>query len=562
MAGLKRSRLEVLARTPLMASMLCQLYAADPARPLPDGRTGAYELFVELIYEQNSHKQVASTHDKAIRELKDRYQIPRDNEAVEQAAQRVRYHLPELIDHLAYERINGSTAPAVEVLASHPQASRPRKVRQQLWNSFLTDLLRPTGILTQRADDFDFLHQTLLEYHAARHATRDEQARTQLLHDLIASSRAPHDDRMKLPALDDSYLGFLLDGLLAPQDLIAAKTIQYVEELTARGGEKAGWFLTTQVHLRTNLPLRPTAAQLARFATDPTLDQRGVFAHQSLPALAAAALAEVGGEAAAAHLTRLFGDLRLSPFSLGHVALALAEVGGEASAAPLARLASDATLHGDNRVEAAEILARVDRDAAAAPLARLASDATLGDDSRMWAALALTQADEDVGAALLARLADDATLRDDSRMRAALALAEVDGELGAPQLARFIGYVFLHDKLHVRAAEALARLADDTTLDRALRVRVAEALAQLDRVAGAALLARLAEDTTLYVYRVAAAEALARVSGGTAVPLLTRLAEDTTLHHDYRVQVAEVLARVGGKGAVSTSRTSPPNAAS
>ncbi|WFB11324.1 helix-turn-helix domain-containing protein [Streptomyces sp. LX-29] len=156
MAGLARSRLKDMARTPLMAFMLCQLYAADPARPLPDGRAGAYESFVELIYEQNAHKNIRSTHDGAIRLLKDRHQIPQDNQAAEQAAQRVRNHLPELIDLLAHARISGNIAPAVEVLVPHLHAQRPHKVKEPLWNAFLGNLLRPTGLLAQRAGDFEF----------------------------------------------------------------------------------------------------------------------------------------------------------------------------------------------------------------------------------------------------------------------------------------------------------------------------------------------------------------------------------------------------------------------
>lgn len=254
MDGLKRSNLDVLAHTPLMASMLCQLYAADPAHPLPDGRTGAYQSFVELIYEQNSHKSIKSTHDAAIHRLRDRHQIPRDNQAAEQAAQQVRNHLPELIDHLAYERNKGSTAPAVEVLASHLHVNRPQKLKEHLWISFLGDLLRPTGLLTQGSDDFNFRHHTLLEYHAARHATRNTQARAQLLHDLIASSNRPGNGGWKPPALGSSYLGFLLDGLLAQHDDITAQTIQYLEEITLHGGEGASFFLAGQVHLRTALP--------------------------------------------------------------------------------------------------------------------------------------------------------------------------------------------------------------------------------------------------------------------------------------------------------------------
>ncbi|MFB8137970.1 NACHT domain-containing protein [Streptomyces mirabilis] len=406
--GLEHSRLEVLARTPLMALMLCQLYSADPARSLPDGRTRAYQSFIELIYEQNSHKQVASTHAKAIRELKDRYQIQRDKEATEQAAQRVCYHLPELIDHLAYERINGSIAPAVEIVASHVQANCPEKVDQQRWNSFLSDVLRPTGILAQRSDDFDFLHQTLLEYHAARHATRDEQTRTQLLHELIASPNTPADGRLKPPDLDDSYLGFLLDGLLAPQDHITAETTQYVEELTAHGGEIACGFLTTQVQLRTNLPPRPTAARLARFAGDTTLDD-------AYRVRAAEALARVDGEAAAALLAHLVGDTTLYDEFRVRAVWALAEVGGEAAAAHLARLADDTTLDGAYRVQVAETLARVVGEAAAALLAHLADDTTLHDTYRVRAVEALSSMGGKAAAAHLARLADDTTLYDKFR---------------------------------------------------------------------------------------------------------------------------------------------------
>ncbi|MER6144942.1 hypothetical protein ABT174_33745 [Streptomyces sparsogenes] len=475
-AELKRSRLEPLARTPLMASMLCQLYAADPARLLPDGRTGTYQSFVELIYEGNAHKSIKKTHDEAIRRLKDRHQIPRDNRAAKQAAREVRDHLPELIDHLAYERINGSTAPAVEVLASHMQASRPQKVNRHLWNAFLGDLLRPTGILAQRADDFDFLHQTLLEYHAARHATRDEQARTQLLHDLIASPSTPADGRLEPPALDDSYLGFLLDGLLAPQDRITAETAEYVEEITAHGigagggaAERACRFLTTQVELRTSLPPVPTTAQLARLADGATLNNY----------------------------------LRVE------AARAPAAVDREAGTARLTEFADDTTFYGSFRVLAAEALAAVYREAGTALLARLASDTTPRHDVRVGAAQALAWVEKEAGAALLACLADDTSLHDDYRVWAAKVLAGTAGVLAEPSEA----WAWMNRVAEREAGEALlARLADDTTLYSYSRVWAAEALAAVNWKAGTAQLARLADDTTLdRTDRVEAAQALALV---------------------------------------------------
>ncbi|MGC4985296.1 NACHT domain-containing protein [Streptomyces sp. DT193] len=417
-AGLKHSRLEVLARTPLMALMLCQLYAADPIRPLPDGRTGAYQSFVELIYEQNAHKNIKSTHDEAIHRLKHRHQIPRDEQAAEQAAEQVRNQLPELIDHLAHERINGNSAPAVEILASHLPANRPQKVKEHLWHSFLGDLLRPTGILTQRANDLDFLHQTLLEYHAARHATR-EDSRTQLLQDLITFPGAAANGRLMPPALDASYLGFLLDGLLAPQDRVAAETIRYVEELTAHGGEEACLFLTTQVRLRTSLPPGPTAAQLVRLVGDTNLEGR-------LRVKAARALVRVDTEAGKTQLARLADDTYLDGFSRRDATRALAEVDMEAGKAQLAGLAGDTDLDGFSRVEAARVLVRVDGEAGKTQLALLAGDTNLEGRLRVKAARALARVDTEAGRTRLARLADDTALNIDSRRDAARALAKED----------------------------------------------------------------------------------------------------------------------------------------
>ncbi|MEU3190689.1 hypothetical protein ABZ686_08575 [Streptomyces sp. NPDC006992] len=592
LAGLRRSCMDGLARTPLMALILCQLYAADPAHPLPEGRSGAYQSFVELMYEQNAHKNIKNTHDEAIRRLKDRHQIPRDNQAAEQAALQVRDHLPDLIDQLADAKINGSDAPAIEVLASHLQVTRPRKVNQHLWNSFLGDLLRATGVLTQRADDFDFLHQTLLEYHAARHATRDEKARTRLLHRLFASRRQANG-RLRPPpeTWDDSYRGFLLDGLLSPQDHIATETAQYLEELTAHGGKGACRFLTAQVDLRTTLPPRSTLAQLARFVDDTTLwDIDRVTAAGALAqvdrtsgiarllecaanttfdgedrVLAASCLAQIDKEAGASLLIRLAQDITLDGHDHMRAAEALSWLDGEAAAPLLTRFASDTDLSGGIRVWAAEALAHVDAETSAPLLTSLALDTTLRaeftheGDVRMRAAQALAQIDWKAGAALLIGLARDTTRTDISHLRAAEALAQLDREAGAALLTRFAGDRALSGDLRVRAAEALAqvdreagaalltRLAHDTTRHDYGRVRTAEALAQVDRKAGAALLANLARDTTHWHVRGRAFAALANEAGEDGAALLARLAADATLDDDSRVDAAEALIEAGRK---------------
>ncbi|MCF3122172.1 ATP-binding protein [Streptomyces arenae] len=504
MTGLRLSGLDDLARTPLIASLLCRLYLADPTRPLPEGRTATYRSFVELLYEQNAHKDIRGTHDAAIRALKDQYQIPRDNRAAEQAAQGVRDQLPELVDQLAHARINGNTAPATEILAAHVPVRRPDRVTKARWTSFLGDLLRPTGLVAQRGDDFVFLHQTLLEYHAARHATRDRQARAELLHEVFPHLGDPVTADAKPPAVEASYLGFLLDGLLGRDDDVATAATRALEHLGAHGKAAACWFLTDQAHLRTNLP-RTTAGRLAAFAADTTLD----------------------------------GSQRV------HAAWALSRLDGhlDESAGLLAAFAVDATLHGSHRTKAAGLLARLDGhgDEAAALLTAFATDTALSAESRVYAAWALGQLDGHVAdaVAFLVSFVTDSALGRDDRVRALTDLSGVEGHTDD-------------------VAGATLAFAMDPSLKMRDRTLAAAYLARLDghTDAGVGVLTTHARDTTLTAAdRMVAAGQLARLDGRCAeeaVALLAAFAADTTLNKRDRAHAAGHLVAAEGHAEAAT----------
>ncbi|WP_405785935.1 NACHT domain-containing protein [Streptomyces sp. NBC_01367] len=414
-AGLRQSGLNGLARTPLVAFMLCQLYAADPARPLPDGRAGAYQSFVELVYEQNTHKGIRRTHDEVTRALKDRHQIPRDQRAAEQAAHRVQEDLPQLIDHLAYERINGNTALAVDILASQLNVQRPEKVNPVLWNAFLGDLLRPTGLLAERSGDLDFLHQTLLEYHAARHATRDEQARAALLERLFQRRRDDVGHDLDQP----SYLGFLLDGLLSPADDLAEATIRALEELAASDQRVAWELFVKQVRLRTKLPHDLTVCHLVALAHNPALSVNRL--------LAASTLAMVPGYQArgAALLVHFTQDSSLSVSDRVRAARLLAEVDGHRSQGTqlLVDLLADRSLDFWLRLDAGYHLAAVRerRDDVVRLFAPLVGAAKTPSRQVTHAAL-LAAFGEESAIALLLRLANDPTIGIRDRVDAGRAL--------------------------------------------------------------------------------------------------------------------------------------------
>ncbi|MFG1858406.1 NACHT domain-containing protein [Actinomadura geliboluensis] len=293
--ALHSASLAELARTPLVSFMLCQLYLAEPERPLPKGRTAVYEAFTDLMYENNHSKHVADSHEEAITNLVEGLQSPQARQEADEAARQAHEQLPELIDYLAHRWLTGHQAPAAATLASHKTLRRPGKVRPELWDAFLEDLLRHTGLLVQHPDGLSFPHQTLLEYHAARHATRNKQARRHTLRRLFGLSRflpvwlqrlqarlwpdwldwdfllnlgefLPWLKRLLVrppqpgrPDQEPSYIGFLLDRLTSRDDRIGKKAEACLK------APKGIHFLVDQVRLRTNLPAESTALQLARY---------------------------------------------------------------------------------------------------------------------------------------------------------------------------------------------------------------------------------------------------------------------------------------------------------
>ncbi|WP_330481372.1 NACHT domain-containing protein [Streptomyces sp. NBC_00724] len=494
---LRSASLAELARTPLMSFMLCQLYLAEPERTLPEGRSAVYEAFTDLIYENNHSKHVADSHEEAIKHLAERLQSPRSRREADEAARQVHEQLPELIDYLAHQRLTGHRAPAAATLASHKTLRQPGKVRPELWDAFLEDLLRHTGLLVHDADGLSFPHQTFLEYHAARHADRDQHARRQTLHQLFD----PGEHSPGWQNQEPSYLGFLLDQLLTPHDdQISEETKARLEDPTTTGGaRKLDFldFLVQQVWLRTNLPAESTAQQLAHYTTDSAV----------------------------------------TPYRRNEAAEALVRVDVEWGARLLETLANDPDFHYEGRNRAAKALAGVDVEWGARLLETLATDPDFTIDGRVWAAEALAGVDVEWGARLLETLATDPIQILGNQMQAAEALCRVDLERGARLLETRANDPALSDFTRKRAAktkmavERAARVPEtrandpilnDPTLNISDRVAAAEALARVDMERSTRLLEALAIDPTLDVTaRMEAAKALARVDFVQGDPLIT-----------------------------------------
>jgi HEAT repeat protein len=476
-----------------MATMLCQLYTDTPDRPLPKSRGQIYQQFLELLDKRQRSAGLRDQTRAALEECGD--------EALA-AAEKTLKHLQDLIARLAAERHAGNIAPALDILATQPEAARPKRVPEPEWRTFLDESLRSSGLLTVEAGEAVFLHQTLLEYLAARHATHDAaaQARTYKALDrpfrygwsrtYLPDFRSPvWGRRYWAPPREDSdsFVGFLIDiGYAEPTESTLALD-RFLNRLASRGGLDGCEFIVRQAQLGTRLPkpiTRTAVDSLAELSRDPA-----VFSY--FRRRAATALAALDHQRASDLLDFLARDPAANSNDRISAAIELAELGDHRAADLLVFFAHDPGLYGSQRLAVAVTLAEFDQRRAADLIALLAHDPDLDSGVRVDVAKALDRLGDHRAADAFAVFARDPDEYSGDRVRAATALAALDHQR-ASDLLDFLARdrdAYSEDRVDAaiklaelgdhRAAGLLAFLAHDRELDSDDRVRAATALAEL-----------------------------------------------------------------------------------
>ncbi|MFL1897547.1 NACHT domain-containing protein [Streptomyces tauricus] len=505
---LTRTHLLQLARIPLMASMLCQLHAAAPDRPLPSSRSQIYRDFSTLLHKRQ-HALIPAGIQPQHRAGVDRY-----GRNAQKGTERVLDHLHDLIAHLAAERRNGNTSPALDIVELQSEARCPKRVPPDEWRAFLSSCLLSSGLLTLRAGEPDFLHQTLLEYLAARHAAGDPHVLAQALHEIFdrsttyrRSTRVPPGVRRRpwhrrwywnAPG-DPSYVGFLLD--LAQDSNPEAATPVLVRLASPRSGLQGCRFISAQIQLGTHIP-----REVVHAAADLCHDlARDATASDETRTVAACTLVELRDQRAASLSHDLARDPALRDFRLA-TARKLGELGDPRGLDVCHDLALDTTLDGDLRLAATWNLVELGDPRAAEVCHHLARDTTIEGRFRLAATWNL-------------------------------------GPLGDP-----------------RAADLCHDLACDTTTDNQFRLAAAWKLALLGDVRTADLCHSLAHDTTLdSFHRLAAAWKLVKVGDARTADLCHDLARDTTLGNQFRLAAAWKLVELGDTRAPGLARDVAPD---
>lgn len=245
MQALQRPGLRLLARIPLMATMLCQLLEANPHQVVADSRGRIFRQFTDLLQERQFQGGLLERAEEALRPYGP------------QLAAATIGDLPQLMEQLALEHLSGGPGLAAQKL----DRLRPAPVPETVWNAVTRDLMRSTGLVTERAGQLVFLHQTLAEYLVARSlADKPTALKWRISSMLKAGGRWPGPRTIwrmitewgswHTPEHQDSLAGFLLDQA---RDL----NIDYgpmLHRMITVGGVAGSAFVTRQHALVTYIP--------------------------------------------------------------------------------------------------------------------------------------------------------------------------------------------------------------------------------------------------------------------------------------------------------------------
>ncbi|MGW4722169.1 NACHT domain-containing protein [Streptomyces sp. NPDC004291] len=475
LAALRQAGLTALASAPLMIAMLCQLHAASPADGLPADRGALYERFTELLRERRRP-------DGPTAQALAKYG-PTAVTAADHVLDELWEHLAAIAHSLLF---SGHGTPAVlELLAK--RVTTPARVPHREWQDFLTSVLLSTGLLTATVGGGVTTHRSVLEFLAARHATRIPAVRDAELRRAFRSVRhralrAPRGIRPRLgrlwpcscPDLPDSYVGFLIDT-------VPEQAARHLDRLATGGAGQYGcWFIIDQSRLGTGLPVGAvdTALRELRFEeggrSRPPKNQVGA-------AVAMAEIwAELGDARGAEVLAGLAANPRLEYAHRGLAARVLAGLGDARGADELhALVASRERVGGYRRVLAEHLVevAGVERGIAAYQQAIADPSATHLD--RVFEAMALAKAvSARAGSEELYALATNLELVPAERFFTAWQLATTAGDPRGVELLhaevagvglrmRLLAISYLSDC--PGGVKALRELAEDSTLPRLVR---------------------------------------------------------------------------------------------
>ncbi|MFD4552170.1 trypsin-like peptidase domain-containing protein [Streptomyces sp. NPDC058466] len=515
MDDLRRTKLDHLTRIPLLATMLCSVYAGGPEHVLPSARSELYEAFIGLL----GAKQYGRTD--VYRQLPQRLRR-QAGVAGEQAAEALLQQERALLDALAARRLTDASAGLLDVSTELTEALRPTHLDVLHWRQALRELLRQSGVLVERGSrGFSFIHRTIEEYLAACHLATEVP---------VSSPRGQALAALGVEPDSESFVVFLL----ACWQRVGQDLVPTLEDALDRHNVAAAGLLMAALRDGISLPafLTKRATALLKGAAE------NRTARQDARLWAAMRLAHHDLAAGAHALGQLIDSRALDDEHLAQALLALVELDQDRTIGLLKSLALTQTNGPTHTVRLwlLDQLAALGGPHEKEVLYELTAAPRTTRITRAWAAGRLADLDPLQGHdALMALLTDHKTaggtrlwlterLAGQSWPHAPAVLEMLATDRSVPGLTRVRAARLLADHDSSRACKALHAMTTNTTIHAPARRQAAAALADLEPRLGTVALLALAEDPSVVaVERIKAAEWLAQHDKPSATQVLHSL---------------------------------------
>lgn len=478
LAQLRTSRLLPLARLPLISTMLCVVFAADPENPLPPNRASLYARFVDILTAKryrgfNALESVMRTFQPY-------------GETAMRAVDKLQGLCVSFLSDIAVDRQSGSKTGLHQAFMTRAEQLRPAVVAPAHWESTVTEVVRQSGLVLERGSDFEFLHQTIEEFLAASVLA---EIRNLDLSDVRRVLRDTGRDR----SFTAFFVALLLDRHPEHAEEISAILLdeQRIDTVT----------LIADLHQQ-GVPLDPRLVSRATAAAIKFM-RRGFYTEQ-LSAAEAAGILDVGS-ALTAWENMVAGDAR-GQFGFGILREIL-------SADPKNEVDGYAEIALRERVP--EWIRDRCLDALRDAVKRLGTseqEIILRDEDQPVFLRSLISRHGDIAART-------STVHILEKIVSSPRISSVSRLMFAGQLIRTFGY----------DSGLLVTLARDKNLQPAVRLVAASWLAERDAVAASESLTELAADEELGGLRVQAALALSLLDTQSALGLLIGFARDATI---------------------------------
>jgi Trypsin-like peptidase domain len=563
-AQIRQARIAQLARNPLIATMSCVVFAAHQDRGLPTGRADLYEQFIESSLENYNKTYSAGQFPKSIKE---RLGPGYDSQATV-AAETLARELRPRMQGLAMSRLTGSELDLRIEAEQLAMACWPSGEPPPPWNDVVAELLVHSGLISMRAGDLAFTHETIAEYLAACARTAPPR-----------SGRPGPRERWQLTTRagsNESYPLFVV-ALLRARDI--ADLTRRPPALLQMGKLLHARLVAALVHDGCELDANVVAVateRLAAIATNkktgiPFILRRGIWWRDDDCVMAAKALTLLDKDRGLDLLFTLAADPTVPSFSIFDVLAEvmvtedLTEIDSARGLKVLYRYASDPSPAGVereedsyNRMLIADLIMDRDAELGAELLRTLARDASMDlkdrrncierlvDIDKQTAIAALADVIIDAGSGLPVVLDTYSYLRGVDEPAAVAALAHVATDPDRGGFSRAVASVVLYHAARPEGLRALRELSCDRGVPGFYRVYYFPGFGD-DEERDSRLLALSRNATLPAAWRAFAAEELSAYDRKTGIEALRAIRQDVSVGRRARTELgkrADLLERI------------------